>query len=97
MAAANIVSRVVQDPLDAPRMGPDMIHGPKDDVAAPEQILDVNLCRRFPSTPDEFGPETGYIGSFLQLSFHPYKEHPNPTLYATWASVLVRAVTGVRN
>jgi hypothetical protein len=33
----------------------------------------------------------------LKLSFHPYKEHPNPTPYATWASVLVRAVPEARN
>ena len=99
--AANKVSRVVQDPLDAPLMGSNTIQGPKterkDGVAAPDQILDVNLFGQFPSTLDEFGLEIGSIGSLLKLSFQPYKERPNPTPYATWASVLVRAVLGVRN
>jgi hypothetical protein len=78
-------------------MDSNWIHDPsgQNSGAATEQILDVNLCRRFPSTPDEFGHETGSIESFLKLSFHPYKEHPNLTLYATWASILVRAVPGV--
>jgi hypothetical protein len=80
-------------------MDSNWIHDPlgQNSGAAPEQMLDVNLCRRFPSTLDEFGPETSSIGSLLKLSFHPYKEHPNPTLYATWTSVLVRAVPGGRN
>ena len=70
---------------------------PKDGVAAPGQKLDINFLGRFLSTPDEFGPETGSIGSILKLSFHPYQVRPNPTPYATWASVLVRPVPGVRN
>jgi len=70
---------------------------PKYDVASPRQILDVNLFGRFPLTPDEFEPDTGAIGSVLKLSFHPSIVRPNPTPYATWASVLVRAVSGVRN
>ena len=74
-----------------------MAQRPKDGVAAPGQILDVNLFGRIPSTPDDFGPETSAIGSVLKLSFHPYKERPNPTPYATWASVLVWAIPGVRN
>jgi hypothetical protein len=80
-------------------MDSNWIHDPsgQNSGAAPEQILDVNLCKRFPSTPDEFGHETSSIGSFLKLSFYPYKEHPNLTPYATWVSVLVRAVPGVRN
>jgi hypothetical protein len=80
-------------------MNSNWIHDPsgQNSGVALEQILDVNLCRRFPSTPDEFGPETSSIGKSLKLSFYPYKEHPNPTPYATWASVLVWAVPGVRN
>ena len=70
---------------------------PKDGVAAPGQILDVKFLGRFPSTPDEFGPETSAIRSVLKLSFHPYKEHLNLNQYATWASVLVRAIPRVRN
>ena len=81
-------SRVVQDPLNAPLMGPS---------ERPDQILDVKLFRLFLSIPDEFGVETSTIGRVLKLSFQPYKERPNPTLYATWASILLRAVPGVRN
>ena len=57
----------------------------------------VNFPGQFQSTPNEFGPETGSIGSALKLYFQPYKVHPNLTPYATWASVLVRAIPGVRN
>jgi len=49
-----------------------------------------------PSTPKEFGPETGAIGSSLKLSFHPYKERPKRTPYATCASFLVRAAPVLR-
>uniref|UniRef100_A0A0A9FSS4 Uncharacterized protein n=1 Tax=Arundo donax TaxID=35708 RepID=A0A0A9FSS4_ARUDO len=37
-ATDNIVSRVMQDPLDVPLMGSDMIHGPraKDGDVAPK-------------------------------------------------------------
>ena len=74
-----------------------MGHRPKNSDAAPEQILDGNFHRRFLSTPDEFEPETRAIGSVLKLYFHPYQVRPNPTPYATWASVLVWSVPGVRN
>jgi hypothetical protein len=74
-----------------------MAQRPKDGVVAPEQILDFNLFRQFPSILDEFGPKTGAIGSSSKLSFYPYKERPNPTLYATWASILLRVVPGIRN
>ena len=47
-------------------------------------------------TPDEFGPETGAIGSDFKLSFHPYKERPNLTPFATWASVLLLNALGLR-
>jgi hypothetical protein len=70
---------------------------PIDGVVAPEQILDVNLFRHFPWILDEFGPETSAIGSSSKLSFHPYKERPNPTLYATWAPILLWVVPGIRN
>ena len=72
-------------------------HRPKSSDAAPRQILDVNFLGRFPSTPNEFGPETGTIGRVLELYFQPYKVRPNPILYATVASVLVRPIPGVRN
>ena len=64
-------------------------HRPKSSDAAPRQILDVNFLGRFPSTPNEFGPETGTIGSVLELSFQPYKVRPNPSPYTTMTSVLV--------
>ena len=57
----------------------------------------VNFPGQFQSTPNEFGSKTSSIGSVLELSFQPYKVHPNLTPYATWASVLVRAIPGVRN
>ena len=92
-------SRVVQDPLDAPLMGSNMIQGPKTERRRRSAGSDSGhqLFGRFLSTPDEFGLETGSIGSVLKLSFHPYKERPNPTPYATWASVLVQTVFGIRN
>ena len=33
----------------------------------------------------------------MKLSFYPYKELPKRTLYATWASFLVRAAPGLRD
>ena len=33
----------------------------------------------------------------MKLSFHPYKELPKQTPYATWASFLVRAAPGLRD
>jgi hypothetical protein len=58
--------------------------------AAPWQILNVNLFRRFLLTHDEFWHEIGAIRSSMKLCFQPYIEHPKPTLYATWASILLR-------
>ena len=78
-------------------MTSETIHGPKDGGAAQRQILDIKFLGRFPSTPDEFGPETSSIGSVLKLYFYPYKERPNLTPYTTWAAVLVRPIPGVRN
>jgi hypothetical protein len=71
-------------------------HNPKDGGAAPWLILDVTLFRQFLLTPNEFGSETNAIGSYLKLSFHPYKECPKQTLYAIWASFFVRAAPGLR-
>ena len=88
-----------RDPWTRPNWAPTRYtdHRPKNSDATPGQILDVNFIGRFPSTQKEFGPETGAIGSTLELSFQPYKVRPNPSPYATVASVLVRAVPGVRN
>ena len=72
-------------------------HRPKNSDAAPGQILDVKFLGRFPSTSDEFGPDTYSIESELKLYFQPYKVRPNPSPYATVASILVRTVPGVRN
>ena len=33
----------------------------------------------------------------MELSFHPYKERPKGTPYATWASFLVRAASRLRD
>jgi hypothetical protein len=89
----------MQDPPGRTPNGLNMIHGPKIEIrdATPRHILDVILFQRFLSTPDAFGPDTGAIGSMSQLSYYPYQVRPNPTKYATWASILVRAVPGVRN
>ena len=72
-------------------------HRPKNSDATPGQILDVNFIGRFPSTQKEFGPETGAIGSVLELSFPPYKVRPNPSPYVTVAPVLVQTAPGLRN
>ena len=45
----------------------------------------------------EFGPETSSIASSTKLSFHAYKQRPNWTLDAAWASFLVRAATELRD
>ena len=74
-----------------------MGHRPKNSDAAPEQILDANFHRRFPSTPDEFEPETRAIGSVLKLYFHPYQVFPNPSPYVTVAPVLVQTAPRLRN
>ena len=44
----------------------------------------------------EFRSETGAIGSSMKMSFHPYIERPKRTPYTAWASILVRAVSGLR-
>ena len=33
----------------------------------------------------------------MKLSFHPYKERPKRTQYATWTSFLVHAAPGLRD
>jgi hypothetical protein len=64
--------------------------------AAAWQILDVNFFQRFLLTPNEFGPETSAIRSYMKFSFHPYKERPKRTPYGTGASFLVRAAPELR-
>jgi len=79
--------------------GLNSIHGPKTEKGWCNTETDsgCHLISTIPSTPDEFEPETSAIGSVLKLSFQPYQVRPNPTLYETWASVLVRAVPVVWN
>jgi hypothetical protein len=74
-----------------------MAHGPRYGDAAPVQILDVIVFRRFPLTQDSFGREIGAIGSVMKFVIHPYKERPNPSSYASWASVLLRTASGIRD
>jgi hypothetical protein len=76
-----------------PQLGPNA-HQTGD--AAPWQILDVNLFRRFLLSQHEFWHETGAIGSSMKLFFQPYIQHPKPTPYATWASVLLRIAPRLR-
>jgi hypothetical protein len=45
------------------------------------------ICVSFLLTLVEFGSESGGIGNVSLLAFHPYKEHPNPSLYASWALI----------
>ena len=75
----------MENPSDASLLGSDSIQGPMGqyDDAAPEQILDAVLFRRFRMTPVEFGDETGGIGKVFLLALHPYKDHQNPSQYAT--------------
>ena len=61
---------------------PDTVHGTTAQKT-PWKLLDVTLFHRYLLTPNEFGPETGAIGSSLKLYFHPYKEHPKMTPNAT--------------
>ena len=65
--------------------------GPKDSVAAPWQILDADLFRRFPLGPVEFGHETKTIGWLMKLDFHAYVGHRKWSLDASWASILQQA------
>jgi hypothetical protein len=92
VASAEYIWRDVVLGLGRPRVGHPQL-GPKAHQtgdAAPWQIPDVNLFRRFPLTQDEFWHETSVIGSSMKLCFQPYIERPKPTRYATWASVLLR-------
>uniref|UniRef100_J3L0S8 Uncharacterized protein n=1 Tax=Oryza brachyantha TaxID=4533 RepID=J3L0S8_ORYBR len=53
-------------------------------------ILDFHLYELFLMTPDEFGNETSATGKVIFSDFGGCKEHPHPSLYATWAAVLVQ-------
>jgi len=68
----------VQDPLDAPLMGSNMIQGPKTEIRRHSAGTEsgCQLPRRFLSTPEEFVPETGAIGSILKLSFERIPSAP---------------------
>jgi hypothetical protein len=81
--------------LGRPRVGRPQL-GPQTGDAAPWQILDVNLFRRFLLTQEELWHETRAIGSSMELCFQPCIERPKPTPYATWASVLLRTTSGLR-
>ena len=83
MVAAYEDSKVVQETSRRTLMGSHEIQGPKakNGDAAPGQILDLYLFRRFPLTPVEFGHETGSIGKVMKLSFRAYEERPNQSPY----------------
>ena len=87
-----------KDPLDATLMGSHEIHGPeaKDGGAAPGQFLDVKLSRQFPTTHNEFRHGIRSVGKVIFLAFHPYKERPKRSKYATWESILVQTAPGLR-
>ena len=88
-----------RDPWTCPYWAPTRYtdHRPKNSDTAPGQILDANFLGRFPSTPDEFRPETSVIRSVLELYFPPYKVRPNPSPYVTVAPILVQTAPGLRN
>ena len=58
------------------------------DVAAPGQILDANFLGQFPTTQNEFGPETNANRSSMKLAFHPYVDRRIRTSDVAWASNL---------
>jgi hypothetical protein len=68
----------------------------KNGDAAPGQILDADLFRRFPLTQKEFGPQTNAIGFLMKLSFQPYVNRRKRSPDASWASVLLLAGPGGR-
>jgi hypothetical protein len=72
-------------------------NSPKDGDAAPRQILDIHLIRRFLLTQASFGHGSGAIGSSMKLSFQPYVEHRNRTPYVAWASNLKQIAPGLRS
>ena len=71
-------------------------HWPKRGGTAPFQILDVELFREFPSTPNSYGPESGGVRKVMKLSFQPYKDLLKRTPYVAVASFLVQTVSGIR-
>jgi hypothetical protein len=79
----------VHNPRDALLIGLNLIQGPMDQYggAAPEQILDPVFFRRSRMTQDEFGDKFGGVGKIFSLSFQRYMARPDPTPYASWASV----------
>jgi hypothetical protein len=96
-AATEYMWRDVVLGLGRPRMGRPQL-GPKAHQtgdAAPWQILDVNLFRRFPLTQNEFWHEIGAIGRSMKLFFQPYIECPKLTPYVTWAYILLRTAPGL--
>jgi hypothetical protein len=86
----------VQVPSGCNPNGLDMIHGPKakNGDATPRQILDVQLFRRSPLTPDEFGHGTSSIEKVISFPFDGVQEHPNWMLYMTCGSVLIWTAHG---
>ena len=77
--------------LDATPNGPKhdtRSNGPKDGVAAPWQIQDADLFRRFPLILNVFWCETTWIGFLIKLSFQPYVDHQKRSSYACWVTSL---------
>ena len=77
--------------LDTPPNGPKhdtRSNGPKDGVAAPWQILDADLFRRFPLILKGFRCETTCIGFLIKLAFQPYMDHRKWGPDASWVTSL---------
>jgi hypothetical protein len=76
--------------------GLDTIHDPnaKKGVAAPRQILEVQLFRQSPLIFDVFGHGTNSIKKVVSIHFEAIQERPNWMSYATWASILIWTAPG---
>ena len=84
--------------LDASPNGPKhntRSNGPKEGVAAPWQIMDANLFRRFPLISKRFWCETTWIDFLIKLSFHPYVDRRKQSPDASWVTSLRQTQTWV--
>jgi hypothetical protein len=85
-------------PLDAPLWAPTWYTGQQPKRRQCSTLIDFgcSLISMILLTQIEFWCGTGTIWSSMKLFFHPYKERPKRTSYATWALFLVRATPGLR-
>ena len=60
------------------------------------QILDVDLFRELPLTPNSYGPKSGGVRKVMKLYFQPYKVILKQTPYVAVALFLVQTISGIR-